>query len=209
MVVIALLPLVYLLVKWETIPDIVPVHFNGAFEPDRYDSKNTLWLMAGVISGVSMLTYFLLENLHRIDPKRKGKELPSVFKKLSVGIVILCSALGLLIIASCIGPAHSFDKLLLPLLGFMFVFIGDLMHSIKPNYFAGIRIPWTLNSDDNWRRTHQFAGKVWFGVGLLMVLLGFVLPITSFQYIVLVAVVLLVALPVGYSYNIYSKEKKN
>ena len=37
------------------------------------------------------------------------------------------------------------------------------MHSIKPNYFVGMRLPWTLESEANWRSTHQFASRavVW------------------------------------------------
>jgi len=35
--------------------------------------------------------------------------------------------------------------------------IGNLMYSIKPNYFVGIRTPWTLNSEFVWRKTHQHA----------------------------------------------------
>ena len=206
---IALVPAVYLMIKWDKIPGVVPVHFNASFEPDRYSPKNELWTIVGIMTGTSLLTYLLLENLHKIDPKRKGKELPAVISKLSTGTAMFMSALCLLVILSCIGKEHLFDRFLLPMLGFLFAFLGNLMHSIKPNYFAGIRIPWTLRSDNNWKETHQFAGKLWFWTGITMILIGLFMPVPSLAYIVPIATLIMVLLPILYSYNIHRNTIKD
>lgn len=60
--------------------------------------------------------------------------------------------------------------MIFPLIGLLFVFLGNVMYSLKPNYFAGIRVPWTLDSDDNWKATHRVAGIVWFAGGLLFLI---------------------------------------
>ena len=55
--------------------------------------------------------------------------------------------------------------------GLLLCLIGNYMHTIKPNYFAGLRLPWTLNNEDNWRKTHLLAGKLWFVGGLVIAIL--------------------------------------
>jgi uncharacterized membrane protein len=54
-------------------------------------------------------------------------------------------------------------------MGAFFAVLGNYMHSIKPNYFVGFRTPWTLESEDNWRKTHQLVSKVWVPGGLLII----------------------------------------
>jgi uncharacterized membrane protein len=78
---------------------------------------------------------------------------------------------------------------------------------MKPNYVAGFRLPWTLKNEDNWRRTHHIAGRLWFGGGLLGALLFLLL---SFKFAVISVIVLfsiLVLWPAIYSYRLYKKTK--
>lgn len=35
------------------------------------------------------------------------------------------------------------------------------MPKLKQNYTIGIKVPWTLNSEENWNMTHRMAGKVY------------------------------------------------
>lgn len=98
------------------------------------------------------------------------------------------------------------DRVLWPLMGLMFAFIGNYMNNIKPNYFAGLRLPWTLSSDDNWRRTHQMAGKLWFWGGLSAAILSLIIP-SPFSIIVFFLILsVLVIIPIVYSYRIFKNE---
>jgi uncharacterized membrane protein len=42
------------------------------------------------------------------------------------------------------------------------------MKNVKPNYFFGIRTPWTLESEDNWKQTHHLASKIWVWGNILL-----------------------------------------
>ncbi len=100
---------------------------------------------------VSLFIYFLLLNLHRVDPKRKNKT-PSVqLKRIAVITVIFLSVLNFMLLLSVNNTITLSPKLLLVFLGLLMAFIGNYMNNIKPNYFAGIRLPWTLGSDYNWK----------------------------------------------------------
>ena len=68
-----------------------------------------------------------------------------------------------------------FTFLIFPLIGLLFAFLGNYFKTIKPNYFIGIRTPWTLENEEVWKKTHLIGGKLWFVGGLLMAL-TFVLP---------------------------------
>jgi uncharacterized membrane protein len=65
---------------------------------------------------------------------------------------------------------------MLPLMGLLFSVLGNYMHSIKPNYFVGFRTPWTLENEDNWRKTHQLMARIWVPGGLLITIGTLLLP---------------------------------
>ncbi len=206
-IIIVVCPLIYLALIWRTIPDIIPVHYSMHFEPDRMDNKRQLWIPTGIIAGVSLILYFLLLNIRKIDPKQKSAPESSIFKRLAIGIVIFLTALNFIIILSANQRINLMEKSLFPLLGLLFAFIGNYMSNIKPNYFAGIRLPWTLSSDYNWRKTHQFAGKLWFWGGLLSAIISVLIPLQYAINISFFILFIMILLPTLYSYRLFKKEQ--
>lgn len=205
---ICLLPILYLLITWNKIPAKVPTHFNASMKPDSYSSKAGFFVIELFISFLAVGLYFLLQNIHKLDPRRATQPKSPVYDKIAIGMVVFMTALSFVTIQMSLGKATSAGKLLLPLIGLLFAFLGNLMHNVKPNYFVGLRLPWTLSSDYNWRKTHQLASKLWFGGGLLLALLSLLLPpeISAFTMMGIVAIIVLV--PVIYSYSIFKKEQK-
>jgi len=94
------------------------------------------------------------------------------------------------------------------LIGLLFIVMGNYLSKIKPNWFMGIRTPWTLSSEEVWNKTHRFGGKIFILGGLLMILEP-LLP-TNFQLAVfIITMVIILAGTVGYSLIAYLQEKKN
>ena len=58
--------------------------------------------------------------------------------------------------------------------GLLLMVIGNLMPRMRPNWFMGIRTPWTLASESVWRKTHRLGGYCFMAMGVLMVAIGFV-----------------------------------
>ncbi len=203
---VALLPLVYLASIWPYVPARVPVHF-GPNGPDRWDNRSALWVISGVLAGVSLMVYTLLLNIKKIDPKRAQSTDTAVFAKMAGGMVLFIAALNIVCLQMSARNAQLTDMVML-LLGLLFAFMGNLMHNIKPNYFAGIRLPWTLASDNNWRLTHRLAGKLWFGGGLLLALVAAILPQDTVARIMPFLLGVMVAVPVVYSFLLYRQEQK-
>ena len=53
------------------------------------------------------------------------------------------------------------------LTGGLFVVLGNLLGKVRPNWFVGIRTPWTLSSKLAWDRTHRAGGWVFVLLGVL------------------------------------------
>ena len=87
----------------------------------------------------------------------------------------------------------------------MIVVLGNLMSTLRPNYFVGIRTPWTLEDESVWKSTHRLAGKLWVMVGLLLLPASIMLPWTAFSYVLLIGVALMVGYPVIYSFLAFIK----
>jgi uncharacterized membrane protein len=205
-IVLTISPLVYLAIIWNSIPEIVPVHYDAHFKADRMGTKNNLWLLSGVFSGISILLYLLFMNLRKFDPKLRKIPPSGTFTRLATVMVLFFTAMNFLFITSINNNIRLLDRAMLPLMGLMFAFIGNYMNNIKPNYFAGLRLPWTLSSDHNWRKTHQLAGKLWFWGGLLAAIVSLLVP-SPWSIIVFFSIMsVMVVIPIIYSYRIFKNE---
>lgn len=203
-----LLPLIYLLWVYSAMPQTVPMHYGADGMVDRYGPKTEFAVTICIVQGIAVGVYLLLMFLPAIDPKQKVKYSEGTFQKIALGIVTFMAALCIAIIFATVNRQFKIEQLLLPLIGLFFAFMGNIMYSIKPNYFAGVRTPWTLESEDNWRATHQLAGKIWFAGGLaitaLMLVFHGVVAVTIF----IVAILLMAFTPVIYSYIYFRKHRQ-
>lgn len=203
-VLILLAPIVYLASVYTNLPDSVPVHFGADGLPDRYGSKSELWALVSILAGVGLMTYLLLTNLPKVDPKRaQGQSMESV-GKMAMATVLLLGLIGLMVIRSAI-TGEIGGSMLFVVLGLFLAYTGNLMHSVKPNYFFGIRLPWTLENEDNWRKTHQLGSKIWVVGGVLISALSLLLPVRLQVTALLVLIALMVVIPGVYSYSLYRK----
>jgi uncharacterized membrane protein len=123
--------------------------------------------------------------------------------------VLLMACINFFVINSAQTGAFRFIKVFPALMGVFFIFMGNILHSIKPNYFAGIRTPWTLESEETWRKTHQLGGKIWFFGGFVMVLNGLVVPFPASTFVMMGLLFIMCIIPVVYSYTYYQSIQKN
>jgi uncharacterized membrane protein len=206
---IAVIPAIYLLVIWKSLPEKIAMHFDLQGHPDRYGSKNELLVMTGILSLMSIVIYFLLSNIYKIDPKKYAAENKDKLQRMGFAVSVFISALACFIIYSTAKGSIEFGMhYIFAGVGLLFSLMGNYMHTIKPNYFAGLRVPWTLNNEDNWRKTHLLAGKLWFAGGLLMAVLCLLLPDKVSMILFFIITVILVIVPVVYSYRLYKKNNE-
>lgn len=87
--------------------------------------------------------------------------------------------------------------------------LGNFMINMKPNWFIGIRTPWTLSNDDVWKKTHQVGGRVWFYGGMLCFVLSLFTKPEWTLGLILVFTLGSAAFFVGYSFWLYKSIENN
>ncbi|WP_295795421.1 SdpI family protein [Mucilaginibacter sp.] len=207
--VVWVLPAGYLASVYNALPAIVPVHYGISGKVDRYGDKSEMIILAGILLFTALLVYLLLKFLPAIDPKKQVKVGEETFRKIGFAVVLFLSALNIAIIFATVHHGLAIDKLILPLAGLFFAFMGNVMNSIKPNYFAGIRTPWTLESEDNWRTTHRLAGRLWFVGGIVVTIATLLLPATLSTIVFIGSIAVLTLVPVTYSYIYFKNHQTN
>lgn len=196
---ILVIPLLYLLASWNSIPDIIPVHFGLNGEADRWDQKTMLLYF---LPFILILQYGLLVLLPLVDPKKKISGMGRKYFSLRIMLSsALCSIL-LIYIKSLSDPALSFMQMLFPMLSVILVVTGNLVQSLKPNFVLGIRTPWTLSCNSNWQQTHRFAARVYITGGIILLILSVSLEINLLHSYFFVSLLLLLISPVIYSFLI-------
>lgn len=207
--VIMAVPAVYLALVWNKLPDQVALHFDWSGKPDRFGSKNELLTICIILTAFSPVLYLILSNIYRIDPKKYAAENKNRLRSLAFGLAVFMSAiLCLIIYSSSKGNISISTGVFLAGAGLLFAFIGNYMHNIKPNYFAGFRLPWALENEENWRRTHALAGKLWFGGGLLIALLCLLLPAKAAMVVFTAIMITITVIPIVFSYRFYREQKR-
>ena len=197
-------PSLYLLAVWPALPSQVATHFDAAGHANGYTSRGHLWLLTLALPlGVALL----FSVLPRLDPKRRLDGGSANFQKLRLAVVALLGGLAAYCIYLELHPGVSPSRGIAVLVGLFLFFIGNYLTTVQPNYFVGIRTPWTLESPTVWARTHRVGGMVFCGAGLLLAVLGWVLPAAWLQPALLVLVLGTAGFAYAYSYLLFREEQ--
>ena len=201
--IVILLPIIIGLILWNKLPDKLPTHWNAEGVVDGWSSK--MFAVIG-LPGFLFAIHWVCVLASSADPKKQnieGKVLNIVF-----WVCPIISVLGaVLIYGTALGMEFKVDKIILALLGIMFIVIGNYLPKCKQSYTVGIKLPWTLSDEDNWNRTHRLGGKLWVVCGLVFIVSMF-LPNKFMVAIFLSVIAAGVFVPTVYSYLLYREKEK-
>lgn len=207
-VLFILAPFGYAAYLYPSLSEQIPIHFGMDGKPDNWASKNSIFMLPVILGFVNFFTWLLLTNIDKIDPKQVKGDNKETISGLSIFLSAALCGLSLVILY---GEGHenvAIDKLIFGALGILFMGLGFFMPKLKQNYFAGYKLPWTLENEDNWKQTHQLAGKWWMVGGALQFLVAIFLKGEILFYIFMTITVLVALIPAIYSY-LQFKQTKN
>ena len=198
--ILILLPSLVGCVFWNQLPEEIPTHFNLLGQADGYNHK--VFAIFG-LPALMLLMHWLLLFLMIKDPK--SSNISSKIQVLIYWIIPFVSCLSMIsIFGESLGYSMMSGLLAQIFMGVVMIVIGNYLPKTHRNYIIGIRLPWTLENDGNWRKTHRLAGKIWVLGGLLLFLNSFV---QLYVYWVFFLTLLLVVLMPGvYSYQLSKSE---
>lgn len=204
--VFAFSPVAYVLLVWGSVPETITTRFNFDDLVVKEQSRQTLLIITIVISIISAGVYFLMRNLNKIDPKVKKETPTSGFNRMGLSVAVFLVLLNYFFILSGLYSWEISKKAIFIFLGLVLAVLGNYMNNIKPNFFAGIRLPWTLNDENNWRQTHHLAGKLWFFGGIVLALISWFLPEMALKPLFITLLILIILIPCIYSYLLFKKK---
>lgn len=195
---ICLLPVVLSAVFYNKMPDKVATHFGTDFAPDGFSPK---WQAAFMIPSFMLVLNIFTWAVIEADPKKQGinKHLKSIIRW-TIPILSLVMQSG--IVMYSINENINIARFVPLITGILFIVIGNYLPKCKQNFTTGIKIPWTLASEENWNRTHRMAGKLWIAGGFVMTIYTFFeIHIAVFVGMIFIVTVV----PAVYSYRLYKK----
>lgn len=201
--IIILLPILFGLIMWDALPDIMTTHWGADGNQDGFGEKAfaVFGLPVILLTGHFICLYFTF-----LDKKQKNQN------KKALGVIfwiipIISLFVNGIVYAAALGKELNFGMLVPGALGILFIFIGNYLPKIKRNRTLGIKISWTLNNEENWNKTHRLGGKVWV-IGGFIILFSVFLPPAAMVSVWVCVTLVMIIIPIVYSYSIYKKHKK-
>ncbi len=198
---IIIIPIIAGLILWNRLPEQIPTHFNTSGEANDYSSK-TFAVIAIPLFLLAM--HFMCFFSALSDPKKAGHNKAMLWIVLGICpcVSLLC---GFMMYSAALGYTFNIGLIMSMFVGILFAIIGFFLPKCKRNYTIGIKLPWTMDSDENWDKTHKIAGFIWVIGGLIILSTAFLANFWILMGIIFVMVIV----PTIYSYSYYLKNEKN
>lgn len=195
--IIILAPIVVGLILWDKLPAEMATHFGENGEPNGWSSKE--FAVIGLPLFLLAVHWFCAA-FTGVDPKKEN-----ISDKMMLLVLWICPVIAIVGEGSMYLYAlnNSINTTIIGviLVGCLLLVLGNYMPKMKQSYTLGIKLPWTLNSEENWNRTHRLAGWITMLAGVIVLIGGF----TEHVWIMFVAIALVVVIPATYSYVLYKK----
>ena len=198
---VILFPILWGLMIWSQLPNQISIHFNASDQADNFLSKPLVVFGFPILL---LLVHLFVTFMIGRDPKNRTMNEKMV--KVNHWLTPIVSlSISYLIYSKALGSTTNPSVFVSVLLGLIFVIMGNYMPKLKVNHTVGIRLPWTLQNEDNWHKTNRLAGKLWVLGGLILLLeagLQFAL-----SYVLVLVILAIVFIPMVYSYQLSRKNR--
>ncbi|HJC11770.1 MAG TPA: SdpI family protein [Candidatus Blautia merdigallinarum] len=198
------LPILIGLILWSKLPDSIATHWGANGQANGWSSKvYTVFWGPCILMIIHLFAVFLTLN----DPKKTN-----IHKKPMILIFWIVPVISILmngiIYLTALGIKVNISAAVSILMGVLFILLGNYLPKLRQNYTIGIKLPWTLCSEENWYRTHRLGGKLFIIGGILVALdgvAGIWLGDTIIFTIMIGILLICIVISVGYSFWLFKK----
>ena len=203
---LALLGVAASLAVYRRLPETMAVHWDIDGNPNGWMPR-----AFGAFFGPVLLLVLwqIMRVLPRIDPREPNyARFGDAFDTIVAATLLLVLATHGIVLAVALGYRVDVSRLVPALVGALFVVIGNVMPRMRPNWWFGVRTPWTLSNDRVWARTHRLAGFSMTAAGLVTIASALLLPARLGLPVLIAAIVAATIGPVVYSYLTWKREQR-
>ena len=201
LILLSVLPTAFLMFIWKSLPAKVPMHWDINGEINRYGEKMELL----IIGALPIVMYALFFFIPLIDPKKRFQNMGNKYYNIRLITGLFLAVLFSFILYSVKEQSLVNPNYLFVIIGAFFVLLGNYFKTIKPNYFVGIRTPWTLENEEIWKSTHNLGGKLWVAGGIMIIISSLVFNQETALIIFYIITAIIVLIPVAQSYLLFKK----
>ncbi len=148
---------------------LVPTHWNAAGEPDDWGSR---WSML-LGPGIQLFMLGLIPLVARVEPRRQHMRMSyGPLRTVLIAMSVLFAGVSVMIVRSSLGEEVDIGRWMIIGMGLLFLVLGNMLGKIRSTFTFGVRTPWTLSSEKSWVATHRLTGRLWTGIGFVVLVLG-------------------------------------
>ncbi len=187
-------------ITWQSAPDRIPTHWGADGRVNGYGGKLEGLLL---IPLVAFILYLLFLVLPRLDPLHANyARFSGAYTTFRFSILLFMALMYLLVHLWIRGYQVPINMIAPMLVGIFFVVLGGVLGRVRPNWFVGIRTPWTLSSKLSWTKTHRVARWVFTLLGLGLIVSGLLRSVAALVVVIAALAVCIFGI-IFYSYVVW------
>ena len=165
--------LVAAIAAYPHLPAQIATHWNTHLQADGYSGRSAVfWLGPGLMAAVVLFA--------RVGPwlsptRYNVASFEPTWQRMMLLVFLLMTGVFATTLWSALGHVFDAGRWLAAAFCLFIIAFGNLLGKVRPNFFLGIRTPWTLASERVWIATHRVAAwsTAFSGLcGLILVLAG-------------------------------------
>lgn len=201
--ILCLLPIIMSVIVYNDLPEQIAIHWNDAGNPDNY--------LPRAVAAFGLPFLFVVINIFskiRLFNDPKQANVSNTMRLISVWLIPATSLIAIPItLFIAMGISIPISGITPIFVGIILIICGNYLPKSRQNYTIGIKLPWTLHDADNWNKTHRLAGYLYIIGGFVLITFAFIFFESTFLGVVTVStIILLIIVPMLYSYYIYRKK---
>ena len=187
------------------LPSRVTTHWNLAGQPDGWSGRLSA---AFLLPAMMLVIWAVAQLLPVIDPRRANyAKFRGTYDLVIAAVVGVMALLHAAVVGTALGWPISVPRVAPVAAAIVFVVVGNALPRARPNWFFGIRTPWTLSSDRVWERTHRVGGYLMMASGVLIALAALLSPSRA-TIVLVITVGLTTVTALIYSYVLWRRESR-
>jgi uncharacterized membrane protein len=173
---------------WSALPPdaVLPTHWDLQ---GRVNGTMTKGWALSIMPALALAITVLLVAVPRIEPRRDNiiaSRKP--FLVFWIGGLVVLAAGHALLVGAALGYRVDIPGVLIVLISLTIAVGGNYLGKARPNFFLGIRTPWTLSSDLSWEKTHRMLARLFVFSGIIVLAVRFAIG-TQAAFLALAATV--------------------
>ncbi len=180
----------------------LPVHWNVAGEPDGFMPRDWALIMPAGVTLLVWAVFLVVDRFADAEQRERGAYVADVAL---TALTALMAAITVMTVLIGTGLASNMVQVIAVGFGLLLLVLGNAMPKSRPNMFAGIRMPSTLHSEDNWAATHRLGGWLTIVGGIVLLVAAFVAPMQVLVWWVIGCVILPMLIASAYSLVLASR----